>query len=139
MEPFALKDKDTFPAPEVLRVTLKDSYAVFQQLEENLEDTGITVQWNYYKDGKAWMGKLLLKKKNLGWVQIYDGYFTTTCFFMEKHLDAIHLSDINKEIITDFESKIHTSGKLIPMTITLQDESRLREALTVISFKRKLK
>lgn len=71
MQPFALKDKETFPTYEVLRATLKDSYPAFRKLEDNLKDAGISIEWNYYNDEKAWMGKLLLKKKNLEWLHVY--------------------------------------------------------------------
>lgn len=128
-----------FPSSEVLRITLKDSYPVFRKLEDHLKATDISIEWNYYNDGKAWMGKLFHKKKNLGWLHVYDGYFTTTCFFMEKHLEAIQLSDISKEMIAEFENKLHTSNKLIPMAVTLYDEDHLKEAIAVIHFKRKLK
>lgn len=53
MEPFVLKDKAQIPTSDVLRVVLKNSFPAYEQLEKELADTGTSIEWRYYNDGKA--------------------------------------------------------------------------------------
>lgn len=37
---------------------------------------------------KALLCKMMFKKKNIGWLYVYDGFFRVS-FFMERHLSVI--------------------------------------------------
>ena len=138
MNALILKDREMFPTDEVLKKELKSSYPTFKKLRDELTATNVRIEWNYYNDGKAWMGKMLFKKKNLGWLQIYNGYCTTSCFFMEKHLEAIAGLDITESIKTNFYQE-RSSGKLAPMTVNIHTVEDIDDALKMLDFKKKLK
>ena len=138
MNALILKDKEMFPTDEVLENVLKSSYPAFARLRDELTATDVRIEWNYYDDGKAWMGKMLFKKKNLGWLQIYDGYCTTSCFFMERHLEAIDGLDITESIKTNFYQQ-KSSGKLTPMTVNIHTAEDIDDTLKMLDFKKKLK
>lgn len=138
MNPLALKDANEFPTPEVLDKVLGDSYRAFEKLSAEFADFGIVPEWRYYNDGKAWLCKLMLNKKNLGWLHVYDNYFNVSCFFTEKHFEAIEKLDVANEIKEEFyHSK--TTGKLIPMAIRITDNKLPEDVMKMIAFKKNLK
>lgn len=138
MEPFALKDKDRLPTPEVLSEVLKDAFPAYEQLEKELADAGTSIEWRYYNDGKAWMGKLMAKKKNLGWLHVYPEFFTVTCFCMEKHCEAIAASALPQQIKDQVVGKAFES-KLKPMCLKVQAVEQLADVHRLLVFKKKLK
>lgn len=89
MEAPILKDKNIFPTPEVLAGVLGTSYPAFEEFSASAATVGLTLEWNYYNDGKVWLCKVLSKKKNLAWLIVSEGCFRTTSYFTEKHLDRI--------------------------------------------------
>lgn len=136
----ALRDKDVFPSDEVLTDTLGDSFAAFVKLREALISNDITPEWNFYRDGSAWLCKTLFKKKNLAWLHVYDGYFIVTCHFMERHIPEIEGLEVADNIKNDFFSTHRKNAtKLIPMSITVLSATLPDDVMTMILFKRSIK
>ena len=102
METLALRDGDILPTQEVLETALGSSYPAFEELNALLIAMEIRPEWNYYRDGKAWLCKMMFKKKNMGWLHVYDGFFRVSFFFMERHLSAIADLNISDHIKEDF-------------------------------------
>ena len=138
METLALRDGDILPTQEVLEAVLGSSYPAFEELNALLISMEIRPEWNYYRDGKAWLCKMMFKKKNLGWIGVFDGYFKVSFYFTEKHLNAIVDSDISDIIKEDFYNA-KPSGRLLPMTVAVTDKEKLKEVLPVLLFKKNLK
>ncbi|MCD8267499.1 MAG: DUF3788 domain-containing protein [Parabacteroides sp.] len=63
MEPLILKDKNVFPTNEILADVLETSYPAFEEFCASAAASGLALEWNYYNDGKAWLCKVLSKKK----------------------------------------------------------------------------
>lgn len=138
MNPLILKDANEFPTPEVLEKALGDSYVAFEKLSTEFAEFGIVPEWRYYNDGKAWLCKLMLKKKNLGWLHVYDKSFVVSCFFTEKHFEAIEKLDVAQEIKEAFFHS-ETTGKLIPMPIKVCNQELPEDIMKMIAFKKGLK
>lgn len=138
MEIMALKDKSMIPETEVLKKVLAGSYVAFVQWKQRQVEIGIVLEWKYYNDGKAWMGKMMLGKRNMGWLFIYSGYFTVTFYFMERHLRAIADSDIPENIRQDFY-RTKGTGKLMPMSVKIDNGLKVAEALKILYLKKELK
>ncbi|GFZ41915.1 DUF3788 family protein [Bacteroides nordii] len=138
METLALRDGDILPTQEVLETALGSSYPAFEELNALLIAMEIRPEWNYYRDGKAWLCKMMFKKKNMGWLHVYDGFFRVSFFFMERHLSAIADLNISDHIKEDFY-EMKPVGKLLPMSIVVGDKEKLEDVLTVLRFKRSLK
>ena len=134
----ALRDGDILPTQEVLEAILGSSYPAFEELNALLIAMEIRPEWNYYRDGKAWLCKMMFKKKNMGWLHVYDGFFRVSFFFMERHLTAIADLNISDCIKEDFY-EMKPVGKLLPMSIAVGDKEKLEDVLTVLRFKRSLK
>ncbi len=134
MEAMVLKDKNVFPTEEVLEKVLEKSYPAFEELGNALAGLGLKLEWNYYNDGKSWLCKMLLKKKNLGWLSVWNGFFKTTFYFTEKHLEGIAGLDIAEQIKENF-CRAKPIGKLIPMVIDIRHKEQLKDVLTIIQYK----
>ncbi|WP_260393693.1 DUF3788 domain-containing protein [Dysgonomonas mossii] len=102
------------------------------------KEYALTLEWRYYNDGKAWLGKAVYKKKTIFWLSVWEGFFKTSFFFTEKHLEAIAKLDISGTIKDEF-AKAKTIGKLIPMIFDVNKENQLGDLLTVVWFKKSLK
>ena len=138
METLALRDENILPTQKVLEAVLCGSYPTFEELNALLITMEIRPEWNYYKDGKAWLCKMMFKKKNMGWLHIYGGFFRVSFFFMERHLTAIADLNISDYIKEDFY-KMKSIVKLLPMSIAVSDKEKLEDVLTVLRFKKSLK
>lgn len=136
-----LKNPEIFPADEVLRDTLGDTiYNVLESLFDTVTDAeyGLTKEWRFYNDGKAWLCKVVYKKKTILWLSVWEGMFKVSFFFTEKHIDAISALDISESIKVEF-FKAKPTGRLIPMILDVRDMEQLNDILTIVRFKKSLK
>jgi len=138
MSEIRLRDKEIFPTDEVLENILGESFIALKYLNDTLLPHQIIPEWNYYKDGSAWLCKLLFKKKNLGWISVCDGYFNITCYFTEKYIDKIENSAISK-ITREAFYNVKANGKLIPMTIIVAHNDLPEDVLIMLLLKKGLK
>lgn len=138
METIALKDKNVFPEAEILKAVLAGSYPAFVRWEQILAEMGTALEWRYYRDGQAWLGKMICGKKNMGWVIVYEGYFRVTFYFMEKHFQVIADADLPETVKKDFFGT-EAEGKLKPMSVMVTDVSQTTDVLAVFRFKKALK
>lgn len=136
-----LRDSNIFPSDEVLKDVLGDTiYDVLEAFLRTItgEEYALTFEWRFYNDGKAWLCKVIYRKKTILWLSIWDGFFKTSFFFTEKHLEGIATLDISEAIKEEF-SKAKPSGRLIPMIINVSDKSQINDLLTIVRFKKSLK
>lgn len=138
METRTLKEQDVFPDAAVLEKALGKTYAAFNDLMNKVTGLGLIPQWNYYKDGKAWLCKVQYKKKTVFWLSVWDKYFKTAFYFTEKNSAGIHDLDIDKDLKKDFNSR-KQAGKLIPLVINIHKKEQLKDVLKVAEYKRSLK
>jgi len=140
MEVQLLREPEIFPSKEVLKDILGKVYDVLENLETQLTqgESALTFEWHYYKDGKSWLCKVCHKKKTVFWLSIWNGFFKTTFFFLERHLESIAALDISEQIKEDF-CRTKTVGKLLPMLISIDRQEQLNDLLKVIEFKKKAK
>ena len=62
-----LKDESVYPEEQVLKSILGESYNAYCELLKLYDDNNMVYEWRYYKDGKAWLCKVQLKKKTIVW------------------------------------------------------------------------
>lgn len=135
-----LRDADIFPSNMILEDALGEGFNILVSFLKTITNNeyALTLEWRYYNDGKAWLGKAVYKKKTIFWLSIWEGFFKTSFFFTEKHLEAIAKLDISETIKDEF-AKAKTIGKLIPMIFDVNKENQLGNLLTVVRFKKSLK
>lgn len=136
-----LRNSEVYPSNEVLNDVLGDTiYSVLESFISTItsDDYGLTIEWRYYNDGKAWLGKIVHKKKTVLWLSIWEGFFKLSYYFAEKHLEEIAALNISEVIKEEF-AKAKPIGRLIPMIIDVSSMEQIKDILTIISLKKKLK
>lgn len=135
-----LRNAEIYPSDAVLKDALGEVYGVLDSFLKTITDDeyGLTIEWRYYNDGKAWLGKVQHKKKTILWLSVWEGFFKVSFYFTEKHLEAIAVLDIAESIKEDF-CKAKPAGRLIPMIIDINKNDQLKDILTVVRFKKSLK
>ena len=137
METQLLRESEIFPSKEVLKHALGKVYDVLEALETTLtqDEFALTFDWHYYKDSKGWLCKVSHKKKTIFWLSVWDGFFKTSFFFLERHLEGIAALQTNENSFT-LEKEW---GKMIPLIFNINDKKQLSDLLKVIEFKKKAK
>lgn len=135
MDSIVLKDKDLAPTADVLRAALKESFPAYEKVETDLKESNVIIEWRYYNDGKMWLGKLLNKKKNLGWLYVHDGYFSVSCFFMEKHREAVSKANLPEQSQETFLQD-QSEARLKPLNVTVHVIGQVADVHALINFKK---
>jgi len=136
METQLLRDPQIYPEKEVLISTLGNSFAACEELMAILssEYYSFDFQWNYYKDGKAWLCKVCYKKKTVFWLSVWDKFFKTSFFFTEKNLVGVLSLEIDEQI-KDYFNNSKPIGKLIPLVVNIESKEQINDVLTIIRYK----
>jgi len=140
METILLRDSQVFPDDNILGVTLGASFSAYDQMMKRVTalEYGLMPQWNYYNDGKAWLCKVVFKKKTVFWLSVWDGYFKTAFYFTEKNSGGIEELDIDPHIKQSFKAARPT-GKLIPLVLQISSIEQLPDLMKIIEYKKSLK
>lgn len=134
-----LKDKEEFPTIEHLANHLsKKDLLLYQQLLEALHEHSYQEDWNYYNDGHNWLSKILFKKKNLGWISIWETGVKVTVYFGERVWPQLVANELFSKLEAN-DASIQKSGKLNAVLIPIQDEESLRTAIELVNLKKTAK
>ena len=140
MEKQLLREQAIFPTKEVLKDVLGNVYNVLEAMESRLtqDEFALSFEWNYYNDGKSWLCKVGHKKKTVFWLSVWEGFFKTTFFFLERHLEGIAALDISEQIKEDF-CRMKPVGKFLPLQINLDNQGQITDLLKIVTFKKGVK
>ena len=132
-----LREPEIVPTKDVLKNILGEVYSVLEELEMQLtqNEFALTFNWHYYKDGKAWLCKVAHKKKTIFWLSVWEGFFKTSFFFLERHLEeiaALELDENNYIIEKEW-------GKMIPVIFNINNKKQLADLLKIVKFKKAAK
>ena len=132
-----LNEAEVFPSAEVLKNTLGKVYSVLEALETQLtqNEYALTFDWHYYRDSKAWLCKVSHKKKTVFWLSVWDGFFKTSFYFLERHLEGIAALNIAEN---SFVIKKEW-GKMIPLLFEIRSQNQFPDLFNMVEFKKKAK
>ena len=136
METMLLREEGILPTPEVLENVTGEYFPVFKKLTDVItsSDYNFILEWNFYKDGKAWLCKVVFKKKTVFWISVWDDYFKVVFYFTEKHFSGIENLDIDRKVKEDF-FRAKAFGKLIPLIFEVRKDEQIDDILKVSVFK----
>jgi len=136
MENMLLKDPEIIPTSEVLGMELGDIYPVFREFMNIVEseDFKLNPEWRFYKDGKAWLCKITLKKKTVVWLSVWADCFKVAFYFTEKSGGGIPKLMID-DSIKEFYLNHKPIGKLKPLVVEVRMKSQLADISTLIKYK----
>jgi hypothetical protein len=140
METMQLREQQVYPTAEVLKNAMGKSYSAYEDLIRILTDTnyGLVPEWNYYRDGKAWLCKVCYKKKTIFWLSVWDKFFKTTFYFTERNGTGVAGLEIEEKLKADFSSN-KPFGRLIPLTVHIKNKEQIKDVLTIAAYKKNLK
>lgn len=135
-----LRKEEVTPTEKVLEEALgKDIFEVYLILMQIIEsEFQLEIQWRFYKDGKAWLCKVIDKKKTIFWLSIWDRFIKISFYFTEKTRWGIYDLQINNQIKDKFK-KVEAIGKLIPLILDIEKEEELADLAEIIKYKKNLK
>ncbi len=84
------------------------------------------------------MCKVQYKNKTVFWLSVWPGYFNTTFYFTEKHLESFGHLPVNESYKAQLAT-VPRIGKLIPLTIQISDKTVFDDLSIIIDFKKRLK
>jgi len=139
MEKPILTDKEQFPTEEIIFSHLADNKQHWQSLFTELHErySEFEEQWRFYKDGNAWLLKIVKKKKTVLWVTVFDGFFKTTFYFGEKAEPIIMSSDLPENLKEQYRTNKY--GKIRGITVTPHSSDNLKEVFSLITLKLSIK
>ena len=129
-----LKEPEIFPTKEVLKSALGEVYNVLEDLETQLtqDEFGLTFDWKYYRDTKSWLCKVYHKKNTVFWLSVWEGFFKTSFFFLNRHLEGIAALGTDENSFS-IEKEW---GKMIPLIFNINDKKQFPDLLKIIKFKK---
>lgn len=141
-----LRDPDIEPVSEVIAAALGLANSAYVKFIAGLACHDIQVEWRYYNDGKAWLGKALYKwtgarggKKEVTvfWLSVWEGFFKVSLFIPEKARAAalaLALNNETKEMIENAQQM----GKLkfFPLLFDLRSDELFDDIYTLADFRK---
>lgn len=135
-----LKNEADAPSEIFLEEVLsKDLYSLYTKIIELAKvKEGLDPQWRFYKDGGAWLCKVVNGKKTIFWLSLWSDCIKVSFYFTEKNCGAIRDLKIADELKSKF-FKEAPIGKLIPLVMELTLEEHLPDLEVLIIYKKGLK
>ena len=134
-----LSDSDQVPDDKLFqRILDKNSYDIIRKIGENIIEAGFALEWRYYQDGKAWLGKATHKNKTIFWLSVWEEFIKVGFYFTEKTRSGVLDLDIDNNVKSAFKV-VKPIGKLIPLVLELKHEDTLRDLKSIIEYKLKQK
>ena len=139
-ETLLLREKEIEPTDEVLENALgKELFTIYQEIIKIFNDEfSLDPQWRFYKDGKAWLCKVVYKKKTILWLSVWEKYIKTGFYFTDKTGIGVLELDIDNKIKEAFEVA-KPIGKLIPLVIDIDQQSQIEDLKKVVKYMKELK
>lgn len=121
-----LKDKDIFPDAGVIESVIGASYPFYLELLDLFDENGMTHEWRYYHDGKAWLCKVQKKKKTIIWMSAWPGYMQATIYVPQARIPEIDDLDISARAKERIAAAKHV-GKSLPCIFEILDALSIRD------------
>lgn len=135
-----LNDPGIPPSEELLKSLLGASYHAYDEMMKAITaaEYGLTPEWRFYNDGKAWLCKVVFKKKTVFWLSVWDGFFKAGFYFVERHCPGIGELGIDPGI-TEALSEVKPFGTMYPVTLEMRRKEQIGDLLRLVEYKKKLK
>lgn len=129
-------DKNHEPQESDIKNALKNTYPYLEDIRDyHKKNIGETrEEWKYYGKKYGWELKTFLKKRNLFFIGIYDGYFRITFVFGEKAVEAVQNSDISDSLKNELtNARKYAEGR--GLSLIVKNDSHLEEIKKLIRVK----
>jgi hypothetical protein len=138
MENQVLTDQTVKPNNNILENVLGKNFSLYKEFVDRINHINLNLEWNYYKDGKSWLCKILNKKRNICWLSIWNTGFKLTYYFTEKTINGVCDLDINDNI-KNISKGIKPIGKLFPIILLIKNKQIMNDGIKLLEYKMTLK
>ena len=129
-----LREESIEPTDEVLASVLGDVYGIYTEFISSItaEPMNLVPEWRYYRDVKAWLCKIVFKRRTVSWMSVWTGEFKVTTYFTEKLSEEASKLAVDNKLIERFrESGLTRKNPYyslnISSTVQLQDLLKIME------------
>jgi len=129
-----LRDGNVYPDEKVLRKVLNEGYDSYAMLLDLFKKNELSYEWRYYRDGKAWLCKVQIKKRTIVWMSAWSGFVQATIYFPEKYLEKVYDLSISEETKIKIKSTKY-AGKSKPCIFEIRDINNLNDFSKVMKLK----
>jgi hypothetical protein len=134
-----LRNPEQEPGDRLFREILSEQlYQTYEELLKIVSEMGLSYEWRFYNDGKAWLCKITHKKKTVAWLSLWENTFKTGFYFTEKTSAGIMSLDVDDKIKSSF-SQNKPIGKLFPLALEINRKNKLDDFRKIAAYKMSLK
>lgn len=133
-----LRDEKVFPSEDILRGVAGAYYGVYREYVDLLSVHGISVDWRYYKDGKAWLGKAVRGTKTICWISLWEGFFRVSFYFATRLKEELGQSAIDRGLL-ERAMRQYPVGKLLPIVVAVTRQHQIANLMEIVGCKLRLK
>lgn len=145
-----LRDPNIKPTGDVIADALGEANNAYGKFLNELPSHDIQLEWRYYTDGKAWLGKGTHQwlgvrggqnEETVFWLSIWDGFFKVTIYVPEKaraEAFSLSLDDQVKQMIAD-SKQMGNKLKYFPLVFELHSDEMFESVFTLVDFKKSRK
>jgi hypothetical protein len=134
-----LRDPNVDPTEAAIKNALGPTvFEVFKELTKILYKYKLVPEWRFYRDGNAWLCKVVYKKKTIFWLSIWENLIKVSFYFTERTVLGLKELAIKNEFVDNaFTAK--PIGKLIPLVFEVDKIGQLPDLEAIINYKKSLK
>jgi hypothetical protein len=129
-----LKDESVYPDEAVLKKVLGRSHQSYCAVLELFDRNQMQYEWRYYRDGKAWLCKVQLKKRTIVWMSAWKGFMKAAIYIPERHMDSVYALPLTEETKERIRATKNV-GKSKPCIFEIRNQKILKELDIVMQFK----
>ncbi len=129
-----LRDEKVFPSEDVLVGAAGTYYGVYREYVDLLLDRGISVDWRYYRDGRAWLGKAVKGTRTVCWISLWEGFFRVSFYIAMRLRGEFGKLAINEELL-DRAMRQPPVGKLLPIVVEVTGRQQAADLMEIVAFK----
>jgi len=133
-EVIQLTDPMITPDDTVLEEVLGKKYKIFQNFKLKISEMGLVFEWNYYNDTKAWLCKVINKKKNTCWLSVRNTGFKLTFYFSEKAIEGVFGLEIDDKI-KKIAKEMKPVGKSHPVSFLVENTKIIKDSMKLLEYK----
>jgi hypothetical protein len=140
MEPLVLTDKSVVPTDDLVFSIIGNNSVYWKNLLASVRQKYPSAEevWKFYKDGNNWLFRVILKKKTLFWIAVYEDTFRITFYFGDKAEPAIENSSLTNEMKDSFKNGPRY-GKIRAISFKVKSTEDVNQALVVAGIKAVMK
>jgi hypothetical protein len=135
-----LSDKEIIPDDDYIFSLIGARKVLWQNIMNHVKGNYMNAagEWNYYNDGKRWLFKMILKKKTIFWIGLFDDTFRVTFWFGDKAGPVINDSSLPENIKSEFMSA-KKYGAIRAVSVIMNDSNDVDNVLKLIAIKNQMK